>query len=268
MSQKFIGDTSYKEQPSRRRDGLQGSFLIRRWHGATSQKDSFLLTIPGGWTDRSIEEDGDWTSIEVTYGIDPRSGSTSPTIADPITRIWTLQGTDEQIPLRDMPEIVAIINTLRDVAKGGSDPTGNDAVVGFWKTFDEAKEDGTLPSKVPWNNDTMDELYTRELTGQTSKLYARWILAKNQTVVGTSMVRASHQNVGRLYTYSALLSSEPTLQSEAPLLDLNSLNQATKLYWRKLPPSVQPLARGEYQITQSYESFEEFDRWVYKSEIK
>lgn len=84
-------------------------------------------------------------------------------------------------------------------------------------------------------------------------------LQKIETVITASTLKAGHDNVDRILTWSTLAAAEPTLLS-APLVDTTKLQE---YHWLKLTPRVEPVSGGVWQIIQRWQGIKAWVAFMY-----
>jgi hypothetical protein len=275
----------FTEQPSERTWTTTAGFqLVRVWEGPEEEKDAFFASIaPPGYialresnrplgrvstTDPTVRN---WVRIELTYGIPSTTGEGS----DPglISRTWTLQPTEEQIHVLSHDATIPLWKrdrTWPQRLKAYAENYADRVTQALAANPGGSLSGITIPTPANPAGATSDEIaqagrlldiLVRDLNA--TGLVTRHTLRKTEVVNNLTALSASHSNVNRPYTYTALTTSEPTLPAAA-LLNASGL---TDLKWLKKAPVVEQLAGGLFQIVQEYEAGVYFEPYLYGAEI-
>jgi len=246
MSQ-FAGDVTFKEQPSelRFRSG-SGWSNARTWIGAPHELDNFLDTgLPPLFTALSIRKGVVQTVVEAEYGVE--DGRNNSPIADPISRIWTLDGTDVELSVWALPWVQAYLTTR---------PASEMRTINQFMS--DALRDGT-PEQL--DGTALKKLYVLLSTKQETFRHTEHVLRKVQVVTRESELKAVHTDVNRVFNYHQLVQAEDTLPV-AELIDAASLQD---YLWLKGSPKVDQIGRGQFQINQEYTSGWIFEPFIFQT---
>jgi hypothetical protein len=272
----LYGTNAYVEQPARKRWSSQsGWLLVRTWVGPKASLSTFLSgTLPSGYSDLDMNDGVATCTVSASYST--TAGSGDPVNADPITRVWTLQGNDVEKHIFEHPSFAGLI--WRDPVW----PTAIEARVRAYKGQLEMVEKGrqnqgvsltanytlsqSRPSELnpPYPNDATLQALAISLT----KLMIRnidtvpqsqYVLRKTETVTNATQLAVSHTYVTRFYTYNSLVATETTLPAAA-LLGLSGLQS---LYWLKKTPTVEYTQQGRFTLAQEYWGAVTFETLIY-----
>jgi hypothetical protein len=244
----LYGSSEFVEQPGTKRVWRQDSGwnTKRTWEGPLTGADSFVNnTLPAGYTEIEVVDDGELCTISAFYGTQAGTGSGGGVVADPIARVWRLLGNDLEKSLWEKPEVKAITASLT-IAELAALRASVDAII--------RGESYTEPT-----DSTLASLVSHLARGIEAYPCSQFVLRKTETVYRSTSIRPSYQNLNRLFSYSGLLTYEPTLASE----DLIASADLVSLYWLKRSPTVEPSQRGQLEITQEYWGVESYDSWIY-----
>lgn len=241
------GSSAFLEQAPRwgwRQNG--GAFKERAWEGPASGLTSFLsASLPQGYSEYSVEDEGDLVIVRAVYTADIPERIGNPSDDGLLDRSWELEGDDLEMSLWGHPKIIA--------ATAGD--TTSEAVA--LRVLVDKLLTGEV-TEIPGTTD-LDELVKRLANGTESYLESRFVLRKVETVRKNSSIRPSFTNVNRVFTYAALLSSEPSLSYE----NLIQASGLTSLSWLKGTPRVRPTQDGLWQVEQEYKGAQQWDSWIY-----
>lgn len=267
----------FYENKERERDFTygQGWTITRFYTGPETLEQQFLDTLT--WATR-INSKKDSGLCYVTASYESQSGDPNvdpgSDVAQTIFDGWTLTGNTLQMPLTALPKIglrmlpeniarvYAQVRAWQKKVDDETDPTIIDLA-----TFRNA-----LVLTNPNNgNETFDGriLFEELVLGRNEVEVVQPVLRHVQVVTALSQVKASATNVGRAYTWGALLEAEPSLPT-AIIIGVDSLEDMNALIdwkWQKRCPTVDVQTDGKRQITQEYWGWEAFDTWRYGSII-
>lgn len=186
-----------------------------------------------------------------------------------LERTWTLSGVDQQLSIRENPRVEELAqfwrpwpSFIRDwiyvysQAQSGALKTWNDkgqteeVITPVWQIPVPPASAG-VPSEELKNYATT--LADRLLTDpQATWAKSGYQLRKTERVTSWSTLVVSHLYVDRLLSWGALTAQEPTLVGTG-LIQTGGLEP---LLWLKAAPEVQATSGGNYELSQTYTSFE------------
>ena len=189
-----------------------------------------------------------------------------------IERTWTLSGVDQQLSIRENPRVELLAqfwrpwpSFIRDwvyvytQAQAGALKTWNDAgqtadvITPVWQIPIPPASVGS-PGPVLLQHATI--LADRILTDpQATWAKSGYQLKKTERVTSWSTLVVSHLYVDRLLTWGSLVVQEPTLEATG-LIQTGGLEP---LLWLKAAPEVSATSGGNYELSQTYTSFERPD---------
>lgn len=273
-SKDFVEQT---DQPNRRRfRSGSGWTTVRVWKGATDQWETFYnsgkLTFAVD-IDVEVNSDG-WTTVTAEFGI--TGGSGDPVVADPISRTWTLTGNDIEVSPFSLPAVQTALSHIVSIEERARLIANVDALVRGDREFtDIGGNEQVLSVEAILTNIsnaiTDDDLATLRMlisamaSGIEGIPTSQYVLKKVETVQALSQLTVAHANVNRMHRWQALLNAEPTLPS-AILIDSTGIG-ANINYWLKRTPSTEQVNRGQWQLTQEWWGFYNYDFLVYKDAI-
>lgn len=265
------GETNYTEQPSGRRFRPEtGWTRVRVWKGAKSKLETFLNNeLPTGVLYVDVDESVDgYCMVKGDYSFDPASGSTTAP-ADPVSRVWTLQGNDIEVTPWALPKMQSELAKITNVELRARIVARIEALIRGETQFRD--ETGKLTPLTLTNilSDTFayaidPQVFIDVVDAMASGIEAfpvsQYVLRKVETVVAASQLKVSHENTGRMLTYGRLIADEPTLPS-AILIEPGGL-QADHFFLKRTP-TVDQMNHGQWQLTQEYWAFKSFNKIVY-----
>jgi len=283
--QQLAGNLEMTEQSTRRRFRMgMGWTLVRSWRGAKSKCAAFLTAgVQAGGvlayaTDLEVQEDLDGMAIvSADFAVVDGTGSQpTPTAADPISRVWKLDGNDIEITPFALPEVQRVLAKFTQATTRALLIADIRALVdGQRTTTDENGDTVTLDSDYIIGSITgtqginfadltvLQNLIDAMASGVDSFPVSQYVLRKTETVaVSVTTARASHDRVGKMLTYQTLNTLEPTLANDptALLIDASGIKD---FFYLKRRPLTDPVNRGQWQIVQEYWAFEAFNKFVY-----
>jgi hypothetical protein len=284
--QQLAGNVEFTEQAARRRlRAGEGWKLIRSWRGAQTKCAAFLtngLALGGVLSfgiELEVEESLDgFATVTAEFPVVDGTGTQPvPIAADPVSRLWKLDGNDIEITPFALPEVqtvlakftdattrarlIADIRALVEGQREIQDEDGN--TVDLSADFIIGSITGT-PGISTDDLVVLQNLIQAMASGVDAFPVSQYVLRKTETVVvSVTQAKANHLNVGRMLTYTTLVAMEPTLPTDptALLIDAEGLDKG--FFWLKRRPNTDPVNRGQWQITQEYWAFKEFNRFVY-----
>ena len=286
--QQLAGNLEMTEQSTRRRFRMgMGWTLVRSWRGAKSKCAAFLTAgVQAGGvlayaTDLEVQEDLDGMAVvSADFAVVDGTGTQpTPTAADPISRVWQLDGNDIEISPIALPQAQIQLSKI-------TDPTVRALFIADIRALVEGQREIMIdgerinlttelllePLKSQWpavDTAVLRDLIDAMASGIDSFPVSHYVLRKTETVaVSVTTARASHDRVGKMLTYQTLNTLEPTLANDptAILIDaarLNSPGTNKDFFWQKRRPLTSPATRGQWQIVQEYWAFEAFNKFVY-----
>lgn len=266
------------------------------WEGPSEGLSNWLALQPPGITSIDIQTDIErvdefnspqgYCRVTVTYissvqdppqvqsGSPPNDGRVQPPI-------WTVQLEEVEIGL---------LETEKTQALRARDPEWLARIIAHCEAWlagaKKAAQAGTTLPALPTVTETNPpaDATSEELTyaGDLISLYCNNpditkiiyapVLEKTETLLRESTLVASYSNVGKIYTWSALLNevaaSENTTTDQcslwtAPLIDDVTRSQLSTWYWLKTAPEVRPASGGTWQITQRWKGVRSFEPYLY-----
>jgi hypothetical protein len=283
--QQLAGNLEMIEQPTLRRFRMGiGWTLVRSWRGAKSKCPAFLTAgvQAGGLlvnaTDLEVREDLDGMAIlSADFAVVDGTGSQAiPTAADPISRVWKLDGNDLEISPFALPDVQAVLAKFTQATTRARLIADIRALVDGQRTIeDENKQVVDLTADFIIGSITgtpgigtadltvLQKLIDAMASGIDAFPVSQYVLRKTETVaVSVTTARASHERVGKLLTYQTLNQLEPTLANDPTALLIQAAD-LDKFFWQKRRPLTDPASRGQWQIVQEYWAFEAFNKFVY-----
>lgn len=238
---------------------------------------AFLAAIAAGYSKIEIDEEGPQRSVTLTYGggdsYDPEGTSTTP--ADPISRVFTMQGNAVQKPIteadflqiayRDPSDPFNSTLTAKRLAAAVS--VVKDAIVMYRKAAEDAADVGTVLPET-YRDMLFDDGYQRELFDRLiidDDMFetSQFVLQVVEEVSTGTAVRAQYDYVDRLLSTSALKTVETFLDA-ATVIAIDALESTQgPIYWKYQAPTVTSTLGGKVEVTRSYWAYKAFDAWRY-----
>lgn len=192
--------------------------------------------------------DGELAVVTAKYDAVTTDPNTQPQPGETglIERRWSLEGNDVEKSLWEHPDV-------QQALKGKN----LDELIALRQFVDGVVSGEILASPA---NEAIGKLADRLVRGIEVFHDSEYVLRKEETVTHASNVRASHTNVNRVFTYSRLLASEPTLAAQ----NLIAAAGLTSLFWAKRTPKVRPTTGNLWVIEQEYWGAKEYDDWIWK----
>lgn len=241
------GSSAFLEQPARwgwRQNG--GAYKERTWEGPAASLTSFLsASLPQGYSEYSVEDQGDLVIVRAIYTADIPERIGNPSDDGLLDRSWELEGDDLETSLWAHPSVIA--------------ETANQTIAQAIAL--RTAVDAALAGETTWTSlgGAIDNLVNRLAKGTESFFQSTFVLRKVETVRKNSSIRPSFTNVNRVFSYAALLSSEPSLAYE----NLIQASGLQGLSWLKCTPRVRPTQDGLWEISQEYKGAQTIDSWIY-----
>lgn len=238
---------------------------------------AFLASIATGYTKIEIDEEGPSRNVTLTYGggesYDPEGTATTP--ADPISRVFTMQGNAVQKPIteadflqiayRDPTDPFNSTLTAKRLANAVS--VVKDAIVLYRKAAEDAADVGTVTPET-YRDMLVDDGYQRQLFDRLvidDDMYetSQFVLQVVEEVSTGTAVRAQYDYVDRLMSTSALKVIEATLDA-ATVIAIDTLESSQgPIYWKYQAPTVTSTLGGKVEVTRSYWAYKAYDAWRY-----
>ncbi len=264
----YIGETGFSLQPSPTSftEG-QGWSTTLSYRGASNKLADFLQQIVvigltfGGITGLRISPDGPYTNADVTFAQSPYNPN--PAGADPIARTWNLRANMVEQDVNNHPRILTGF-TLGGVTYPGLYTYTQSEMIAWRKQLAfmlSGEESSSLdPSTI---KAVIFGLLSR---GENSFDVPQYVLKKTDTVFSKTQLVPIYENVSKIHNYHDLVVAEPTLPS-AGLIDALNLALAKihqkPINWLKMPPEVDNVTAGRYQISQEYLGLSNFNPYMY-----
>lgn len=279
MATKYAGAVDFVEQPSRRRfRSGDGWSRVRIWRGATTKLDDFLnsRTLDGSSNVEALEDGDGFSVVTADFAVESGTGQGSSNLVDPVSRTWTLQGNDVEVTPFALPKVQAELKKIGDITVRAQVIADIQTLVRGDRTIEIVDPNGKVTTVVLTvdlilgalsgfsgiNIDLMRGLIEAMASGVEAFPVSQYVLRKTETVIATvTGMKAQHLYVGKMLTYSQLTSHEPTLDA-ALLIEPAELKDD---FWLKRSPTVDQVNRGQFQITQEYWAFKDFNSFVYES---
>lgn len=245
----IYGDSGFLEQPEQRQwDYSSGAMIVRRWEGPTSALATFISgSLPGGWHRFEIDDDSELATITVYYAVSGTDGVGSDSGDGLVGRWWELDGNDLEKSLWEHPKVRAVTD--------GYTPTEISEVRAHYQTM----LDGTATTS--WANADVQAAMERMARGIEAFTVSQYVLRKTEVVREGTSLAASHDNVNKIFDYTALTTAETSLAG----YDLVASADLTALSWLKRTPDVRPTQNGLYEIVTEYWGAESWDSWIYET---
>ena len=238
---------------------------------------ALLAGIATGYTKIEIDEEGPSRNVTLTYGggesYDPEGTATTP--ADPISRVFTMQGNAVQKPIteadflqiayRDPTDPFNSTLTAKRLANAVS--VVKDAIVLYRKAAEDAADVGTVTPET-YRDMLVDDGYQRQLFDRLvidDDMYetSQFVLQVVEEVSTGTAVRAQYDYVDRLMSTSALKVIEATLDA-ATVIAIDTLESSQgPIYWKYQAPTVTSTLGGKVEVTRSYWAYKAYDAWRY-----
>lgn len=247
------------------------------YSGPVDGLSAFLASIATGYTKIEIDEEGPSRNVTLTYGggdsYDPEGTATTP--ADPISRVFTMQGNAVQKPITEADFLVnaykdpsdPLNSTLTAKRLANAVSVVKDAIVRYRKAVDDAADVGTVTPET-YRNMLVDDGYQRQLFDRLvidDDMYetSQFVLQVVEEVSTGTAVRAQYDYVDRILTTEFLKDTEPSLDA-ATIIAIDTLesNQGP-IYWKYQAPTVTSTLNGKVEVTRSYWAYKAFDSWRY-----
>lgn len=248
----ITGFNGFIERP--RRYGFrhgQGAYDARIFEGPTSQLATWLTANAGagiaGW---EVEEQGQMCVVTLTYESGSLSGyGTGNDSTGLVEDTWSLEGEDADVSIWQWPDVVTAINGYTATQLAELRKKIEDAFAGT--------DPGTLAHPA------LNKMARWALQGIETFPTSTYVLRHTLVVRRNTTLKATHANIGKVYTYAKLLAAAES----ASLAGQNIIAAAdlTGWLWKKLTPDVTPTTRGLWEITQDYVGGLWFDSDLYPS---
>ena len=252
--------------------GPSGAGKVTRAAWLAEWKSNYGNPISIGFRDLMPLEDGDAVcEAQIGYASNEQGEPLPDTDANYglIERTWTLTGVDQQLSIRQNPRVEDLAEFWRpwpafirdwcfvySEAQSGALKEWNDAhkqsepIMPIWSVPIPPASAGTPSARLRADAET---LAGRLLTDpQATWTKSGYQLRKTERVTSWSTLVVSHVNVDRLLTWPTLISGEPTLPGTG-LIQTGSLEA---MLWLKQAPEVSATSAGNYELSQTYLSFE------------
>lgn len=176
---------------------------------------------------------------------------------DLVVDLWTLDGEDEQRPIRDHPN-----SRTLNTASAGIILKIDEQIEQFQKdsisnpsaefVLDPVSIAGLTSGQQALAQSYVDAI----LRGADQYSASRWVLRNTKTVSPMTSVRPVMNNVNRIYTTAQLISDY-----SIPNTILFTLPAG---FWLKRTPEVEQLSNGKFQIRQEFVWSEEYSTYLYQ----
>lgn len=294
-----LPDTWGIKKNSTKWNALTGWTRVQVWEGEAtdSQLNSVLATLTGGATEVDIDkdvisqaDDGTMTygcTLTITWaalGTDGSLRTPGTTDYGLVSRLWTLHTNKLQRGIETAPAFLPLFNRyafwpvliskMAEAYRLALTQQYTEVVNGRSTTRITPPDPTLVPDGtgglVPVPYATSDE------NALANKLFALLIkrpelsyendqpvLRKTETVTSDSTVVASHTNVLRFYTSTALATAEPSL----PYSTLVASSGLSSWYWWKQSPDVEQTSGGVFQVVQEYWGAKDWETDLYGAAI-
>ena len=265
----YIGETDFTQQQGVDQfiEG-QGWSSTVPYRGSASQLNGFLAELLllagqfGGITALRITPDGPYVNVDVTYAQSPYNPAVNQ---DPISTVWTLHSSMNEVSALGIGKIQnGFIPILKGVRLKGLNEMKTDELAALKSEIELQAADTT---RERFADNTMGAfLLALKLREETAFMVPSYVLKKTETVFVKTQLVASHTNVGKIHNYSDLTSAELSLPAAIlvdPIRMSSAEIQGRKINWMKMPPEVDRITGGRYQIIQEYWSFNAFNPYIY-----
>ena len=247
------------------------------YSGPVDGLSAFLASIATGYTKIEIAEEGPSRNVTLTYGggesYDPEGTVTTP--ADPISRVFTMQGNSVQKPITEADFLQIAYrdpsdpfnSTLTATRLANAVAVVKDAIVMYRKAAEDAADVGTVTPET-YRDMLFDDGYQRQLFDRLvidDDMFetSQYVLSVVEEVSTGTAVRAQYNYVDRLMTTGFLKATEPFLDA-ATIIAIDALESTQgPIYWKYQAPTVTSTLGGKVEVTRSYWAYKAFDSWRY-----
>ena len=245
--------------------------------GPVDGLSAFLSSIATGYTKIEIAEDGPSRNVTLTYGggesYDPEGTVTTP--ADPISRVFTMQGNSVQKPITEADFLQIAYrdpsdpfnSTLNATRLANAVAVVKAAIVMYRKAAENAADVGTVIPET-YRDMLFDDGYQRQLFDRLvidDDMYetSQFVLSVVEEVTTGTAVRAQYDYVDRLMSTEFMKLTEPTLDS-ATIIAIDALEASQgPMYWKYQAPTVTSTLGGKVEVTRAYWAYKAYDSWRY-----
>lgn len=247
---------------------------VYAYRGPVDGLNAALGALVSGYSKLTIVEDGAMRELTVVYGggssYDPDGTATTP--ADPISRVWTLQGNTLQKPLVEADFLrLAYVDpanpelTTRRLSAAVS--VVKDAIALYKKAASEETTAGTA-DPATYRDMLVDDGYQRELFDRLvidDDVFemSQFVLQCVEEVTSATSIVNGYDFIDRLLTTATLKAVEPTLDA-ATLVGVDRIeSDYGPVYWKKQAPTLNSTFGGKVELSRSYWGYRSFDSWRY-----
>lgn len=236
MSNRINGKRGAFLQPLRYGVDESGPYTMIVFKGTVTDVKAKIADIELGLGLWEIQESEDGLQATLTARYPTFAGGTGADVPDNEWEIFG-QSSEKDILEADNP----IVNALTDTEKR--------AIRSFIANPDQQASPAIIPGS------SADKLYKLMLNGLKSVRVFVTTLRKTQQVTASYQVPASFANVGRIYTTTSLIDSEPLMRADIAANLANVVSNRTGLGygWFKMAPTIRSAAKQKTQIIQEWE---------------
>lgn len=252
----FYGQTITGESRGYAWNPRAGYSQVVLYTGTPSELEAIaLIAKNNNYTHRYLPDaQGSYSTLEVTYG-----AAETQDPAEPLSDEWSLVGNDLEKSIFEHPSVTSQQEGWSVQEKLDFKAISEASARGNADSVTEIRE-RLIESKKTAASDLLDKVATELAKGVEAFPVSQYVLRRNQVITNNSSIKPTLDNVGKVYTTSAVKNSygiPDTIKFSLP-----------EGFWLKRTPTVEPTGQDKYIITQEFWHADEYSVFLYGDPIE